>query len=137
MKFIKFAFALLHTLYFTPSLIFPIMSGWIEAPEEEEFHTLEEAEAYIYQHAFNKGYGLFRGDRRWDKKKPPQLRRWDFKCDKGGEVQGKGTERQTGSKKTDCDFEIRIYRKLTRGFEVKAYRPYHNHPASDDHRQHS
>jgi len=24
------------------------MSGWIKAPEEEEFHTLEEAEAYIY-----------------------------------------------------------------------------------------
>ena len=113
------------------------MSGWIKAPEDEGFHTLKEAEAYIYQHAFDKGYGLFRGDRRWDKKKPPQLRRWDFHCDKGGEVRGKGTERQTGSKKTDCDFEVRISRKLTGGFEVKVYRPYHNHPASDDHRQHS
>jgi hypothetical protein len=25
---------------------------------KEEFRTLEEAEAYIYQHAFDKGYGL-------------------------------------------------------------------------------
>src|SRR6266513_2341047 len=137
MKFIKFTHSLLHTLYSTPLVIIPIMSGWIEAPEEEEFHTLEEAEAYIYQHAFNKGYGLSRGHKRWDKKKPPQLRRWDFNCDKGGEVRGKGTERQTGSKKTYCDFEVRISRKLTGGFEVKVYRPYHNHPASDDHRQHS
>ena len=46
-------------------------------------------------------------------------------------------ERQTGSKKTDCDFKVRISRKLTGGFKVKVYRPYHNHPASDDHRQHS
>ena len=113
------------------------MSGWIEAPEEEEFRTLEDAEAYIYQHAFDKGYSLFRGDRKWDKKKPPQLQRWDFHCDKGGEVRGKGMVRQTSSKKTDCDFKVRIYRKLTGGFEVKVYRPYHNHPASDDHRQRS
>ncbi len=48
MKFIEFTHSLLHTLYSTPLFIIPIISGWIEAPEEEEFRTLEEAEAYIY-----------------------------------------------------------------------------------------
>ena len=48
MKFVEFTLALLHTLYFTPLLIIPIMSGWIKAPEEEEFYTLKEAKVYVY-----------------------------------------------------------------------------------------
>ena len=46
-------------------------------------------------------------------------------------------ERQTGLKKTDYDFEVRIYHKLTRGFKVKVYHPYYNYPALDDYRQYS
>lgn len=37
---------------------------------------------------------------------------------------------------TECDFELRIHRVQTGGFKLQVYRPYHNHPASEDTRQH-
>ena len=39
---------------------------------------------------------------------------------------------------TECDFELRIHRVITDGtFKLQVYRPYHNHPPSEDHRQHA
>ncbi len=46
------------------------MVNWIEAPIKENFNTLKEAKAAIYQHAINNGYALTRLDIKYDKKKP-------------------------------------------------------------------
>ncbi len=48
----------------------PTMADWINAPIEEAFDSLNQAEAAIYQHAFDNGYALTRLDIKYDKKKP-------------------------------------------------------------------
>ena len=64
----------------------------------------------IYDHAFDHGYALTRGDLKKDKKGKP--RRWDFRCDKGGQEGAKGAIRHTKSRMTECPFELRIYQVL-------------------------
>ncbi len=77
------------------------MSGWIDPPDDGWFATKEEAEEALEQHAFDNGYAIIRTDLRWSKGKNKVPRRWDFKCDKSGKPEGKGVQRETGSKKTD------------------------------------
>lgn len=115
----------------------PTMADWINAPIEEAFDSLNQAEAAIYQHAFDNGYALTRLDIKYDKKKPRNARRWDFRCDKGGIKRGHGAIRESSTRMTECDFELRIHRMQTGGFKLEVYRPYHNHPSSEDARQHS
>ena len=115
------------------------MADWIDAPTElaeETFDSLKEAETAIYQHAFDNGYALTRLDIRYDKKKPRNARRWDFRCDKGGIKRGHRVIRESSTRMTECDFELRIYRIQTGGFRLEVYRPHHNHPSSVDARQH-
>lgn len=114
------------------------MSDWIEPPEEKIYHTKEEAENDIYQYAFDHGFALTRADIKYDKKTPRSERRWDYRCEKGGVKKTYGTQRQTGTRMTECDFELRIHRVIVDDtFKLQVYRPNHNHPPSEDHRQHA
>ena len=107
----------------------------IEAPTADTFLSLNEAEQTIYDHAFDNGYALTRSDIRKDKKSNP--RRWDFRCDKGGHKRGQGVIRQTSTRMTECPFELRLHRVLSGGIRLEIYGSNHNHPASDNQRQHA
>ena len=113
----------------------------IEAPPAETFYSLDEAEQQIYQHAFDNGYALTRNQTRKDKKGKP--RRWDFRCDKGGNQQTQGVIRQTSTRMTDCPFELRLLRVLdsssgsSSDIRLEIFNSNHNHPPSDDNRQHA
>ena len=82
----------------------------LEPPEEEEHASLERAESVVCRHARLQGYALTRKNLVKDKRKPPTVRRRDLRCSKGGVKRGEGVLRETGTRMTECPFEIRILR---------------------------
>jgi hypothetical protein len=110
----------------------------IPAPEELGFDSYDAAKTYIYQHARENGYALSQGPKRLDKRTPPTIRRVDFRCDKGGKVRGHGVVRNSGSRMMECPFDLRLMRIdiVTGRWQVTVPDSKHNHPPSDDLRQH-
>ena len=110
----------------------------IPAPEALEFDSYDAAETYIYQHARENGYALSQGPKRLDKRIPPTIRRADFRCDKGGKIRGQGVVRNSSSRMTECPFDLRLMRMdmETGRWKIAVADPKHNHPPSDDLRQH-
>ena len=112
-------------------------SNIIEAPDLETFHSLKEAEREIYDFAFDHGFALTRSDIKKDKKNTP--RRWDFRCDKGGQQRTVGAIRNTSIRMAECPFELRLYQVLGSDGDIRleVYRPHYNYPPSKDRRQHA
>lgn len=114
----------------SPSLLSP--------PSEEEYTSLARAELAVKQHAMQCGYGLSRKKLVKNKSKTdPQIRRRDLRCDKGGIKRGEGVKRQSGTRMTGCQFEIRLHRTEYSTWQVKVYNPDHNHPPSESAAQHA
>ena len=78
----------------------------LEPPVEEEYPSLEHAESVVCLHARLQGYALTRRNLVRDKRKPPTVRRRDMRCSKGGPKRGEGVLRDTGTRMTECPFEI-------------------------------
>ena len=109
----------------------------LEPPPEQEFDDEEVAEEFIHSHARNHGYALSKSRSRSDKKKPPTIHRIDFRCDKGSTVRGHGVTRNTGSRMTECPFEVRLMRTSSGTWKVTVVDSNHNHQPSEDTRQHT
>jgi hypothetical protein len=107
-------------------------------PREEEYTSLALAKLAVKEHAMRCGYGLSQKKPVKDKNKSdPQIRRRDLRCDKGGVKRGEGVRRQTSTRMTGCQFEIRLCRTEYRTWRVAVYNPNHNHPLSESASQHA
>jgi len=109
----------------------------LEPPEEEEYTSLQHAENVVCRHARLQGYALTRRNLVKDKRKPPTVRRRDLRCFKGGVKRGEGVLRQTGTRMTECPFEIRILRTKSGTWRVHVQNGDHNHDASINDSEHS
>ncbi len=98
----------------------------LAAPQEEEYGTFEQAERDIRKHAMAHGYALTKKKSAFDKRTPPTIRRVDYRCAKGGIKRGEGVKRVTGTRMTECPFEVRLHRS-----EYSMKDPLHNHEASE------
>src|SRR6267378_3377469 len=78
----------------------------LEPPPEQEFDELEAAKDFINLHAKQHGYALTKDRDRFTKRK--ELRRVDYRCDKGGKKRGEGVVRQSSTRMTECPLDIRI-----------------------------
>jgi hypothetical protein len=109
----------------------------LEPPVEEEYPSLEHAESVVCLHARLQGYALTRRNLVKDKRKPPTVRRRDMRCSKGGVKRGEGVLRDTGTRMTECPFEIRILRTEWGTWKVQVHNGDHNHDASINDSEHS
>ena len=57
----------------------------------------------------------------------PTIRRQDFRCAKGGRKRGEGIKRQTGTRMTECPYEVRVLRTDYGTWTVQVKEPSHNH----------
>src|SRR6267378_3698911 len=96
------------------------------APQEEEYGPFEQAERDIRKHAMAHGYALTKKKSAFDKRTPPTICRVDYRCAKGGIKRGEGVKRVTGTRMTECPFEVRLHRS-----EYSMKDPLHNHEASE------
>ena len=101
----------------------------LKPPREEEFLDDVSAERAIRLHARQHYYGLTKYNNQKDKKRPPTIRRKDFRCSKGGKKRGEGVLRKTGTRMTECPFDVRIHRQASGMWEVRVVNPNHNHEA--------
>ncbi|KAI9917081.1 hypothetical protein PsorP6_016852 [Peronosclerospora sorghi] len=103
-------------------------------PDEDRHATLEAAIHGIKMHAKKHGYGITQLMIAFDKHTPPSPRRYDFRCAKGGVKRdvkrGEGVKRKTGTRMTECPFEVQIKRLLTVGWQVCIVEASHNHGTS-------
>jgi hypothetical protein len=97
---------------------------------------LERAESVVRCHARLQGY-VCSYMKEPDKRKPPTARRRDLRCSKGGVKRGKGVLRQTGTRMSECPFEIRIFRTQYGAWKVQVHNGDHNHDASINDSEHS
>ncbi len=58
------------------------MTNIIYPSKKKTFLLKEEAEQYIYQHAWDNDYTLTHFNIKYDKKKSQNVRQWDFHCKK-------------------------------------------------------
>lgn len=108
-----------------------------ELPEEGEYTSLARAESVVQQHAKFHGYALSRASLKKDKRTPPAIRRRDLRCSRGGTKRGEGVKRATGTRMTQCEFEVRIHRTEYGTWQVRIYHPTHNHEPSSNPSEHS
>ena len=110
----------------------------IPPPEEQEFDDCDAGITFLHSHARDHGYALTQDRKRYDKHKPPSLRRIDFRCDKGSIVRGQGVIRKSGSRMTECPFDLRLVRidYDSDRWRIEVANSSHNHPALGDLRQH-
>jgi len=108
-----------------------------ELPEEGEYISLTRAESVVRQHAKYHGYALSRVSLKKDKHTPPMIRRRDLRCSRGGKKRGEGVKRSTGTRMTECAFEIRIHRTEYGTWKVRIHNPTHNHEPSSNLSEHS
>jgi FAR1 DNA-binding domain-containing protein len=101
-----------------------------ELPEEGEYISLTRAESVLREHAKCHGYALSRASLKKDKRTPPTIRRRDLRCSRGGKKRGEGVKRNTGTRMTECTFEIRIHRTEYDTWQVRIHNPTHNHEPS-------
>ena len=101
------------------------------APQEEEYGPFEQAERDIRKHAMAHGYALTKKKSAFDKRTPPTIRRVDYRCAKGGIKRGEGVKRVTGTRMTECPFEVRLHRSEYSTWKVIVKDPFHNHEASE------
>ncbi|MGA9509007.1 MAG: hypothetical protein WBV55_10340 [Candidatus Sulfotelmatobacter sp.] len=108
----------------------------LEPPPEQEFDELESAKDFINLHAEQHGYALTKDRDRFTKR--GELRRVDYRCDKGGKKRGEGVVRQSSTRMTECPLDIRIYRTAIDGsWKVTVVDGSHNHESSTGPEQHS
>ncbi|KAI9921469.1 hypothetical protein PsorP6_001309 [Peronosclerospora sorghi] len=103
------------------------------APPGVDLHaTLEASIHAIKLHEKQHGYGItqFKKKIAFDKHTPLSPRRYYFRCTKGGVKRGEGVKRKTGTRMTECSFEVRIKRLLTVGWQVCIVEASHNHETS-------
>ena len=108
-----------------------------ELPEEGEYVSLTRAESILRQHAKFHGYALSRASLKKDKRTQPTIRRRDLRCSRGGMKRGEGVKRRTGTRMTQCKFEVRIHRTEYGTWQVRIYHPTHNHEPSSSLSEHS
>jgi len=90
-----------------------------ERPESlhgEEYLSLPRAKKELHQYALQHGFALTK------KFVNPMIRRQDFRCAKGGNRRGEEVKRQTGTRMTECPYEVRV-----RTWMVQVKEPSHNH----------
>jgi hypothetical protein len=109
----------------------------LEPLAEEEYASLERGESVVRRHAHLQGYALTRRNLIKDKRKPPTVQRRDLRCSKGGVKRGEGVLCQTGTRMTECPFEIRILRTECGTWKVQVHNGDHNHDASINDSEHS
>lgn len=101
-----------------------------------EFDTKDAAVAYVHQYARENGFALSEGRKRLDKK--GNLRRADFRCDKGSKVRGHGVVRNSASRMTECPYDLRILRVLdSNRWRIDVVDSTHNHSLSETPSQHT
>lgn len=110
----------------------------IPALVELEFETYNAAEEYIHQHARDNSYALSQGPEREDKRSPPTIRRVDFRCNKGGKIRNQGIRRSSGSRITECPFDLCLMRTdyVTGRRKISVHDLHYNRPPSNNLRQH-
>jgi hypothetical protein len=86
----------------------------------EEYPSLALAEKELHQYALQHGFALTKKFVKDKHKDNPTIRRQDFRCAKGGRKRGEGVKRQTGTRMTECPYEVRAWM-------VQVKEPSHNH----------
>jgi hypothetical protein len=100
----------------------------LESLHGEEYLSLTLAEKELHQYALQHGFALTKKKFVKDKHKDnPTIRRQDFKCAKGGRKRGEGVKRQTGTRMTECPYEVRVLRTDYGTWTVQVKEPSHNH----------
>ena len=101
----------------------------LSPPDEEEYTSAERAEAAVRRHALRHGYGISKAKIQFDKKKPPTIRRHDFRCAKGSKQRGEGVRRHTSTRMIECPFDVRVQRMEVGTWKVHVVDSTHNHRA--------
>ena len=84
------------------------MADIIYSSKKETFLLKEEAEQYIYQHAWDNNYTLTCFNIKYNKKKPQNVQQWDFHYKKEDVKRGQNMQWQSETHMTKCSFELCI-----------------------------
>ena len=82
----------------------------------------------INEFAKGQGYAVSKFRSKTDKQTPPTVRKMWLRCVKGDSYKRTARKRLTGSRMTDCPFELTLTR-IAIGWQVEVQEPTHNHEA--------
>ena len=82
----------------------------------------------IHEFVKGQGYAVLTFRSKTDKQSPPTVRKMWFRCAKGDSHKRTARKRLTGSRMTDCPFELALTRTVI-GWQVEVQEPTYNHEA--------
>jgi hypothetical protein len=82
----------------------------------------------IHKFVKGQGYAMPTFCSKTDKQSPPTVRKMWLRCAKGNSYKMTARKRLTGSRMTDCPFELTLTRTAI-GWQVEVQEPTHNHEA--------
>ncbi|KAI0998776.1 hypothetical protein K3495_g9420 [Podosphaera aphanis] len=94
---------------------------------DAEYESLERLLAAYQSHAYGKGYGVVLNAKKQNK----EGQRTIHMCDKRGKAQNLPSQKNTGSRKTNCSFRI-VAQEKAFGWRGYILEEHHNHEPSDD-----
>ena len=110
----------------------------LEPPPGTVHDSADAAYEAVRMWAQEHGYGIKKRRTKEDKK--GTVRRRDIECDRSGVHNVVNPRRQTGTRRTDCPFKVKLMRQVNKDNEVswrvETVHPSHNHEASFDPKVH-
>ena len=100
----------------------------LNPPPSELYDCAQFALDDINKFAKGQGYAVSKFRSKTDKQSPPTVRKMWLRCAKGNSFKRTTRKRLTGSRMTECPFELTLTRTAI-GWQVEVLEPNHNHEA--------